>query len=66
MLLQVREQAYLRNEKHKALITQATNRKVKSKDFPKGSLVFWQVEGPYKAQEEGKLTINQESPFRVK
>ena len=36
ILLEVREQAYPKNEKHKILITQATSKKVKAKDFLKG------------------------------
>ena len=55
----------MRNEKHKALIAKVANRKVKSKDFPKGLLVFQQVEGLHKAQ-EGKLTANWEDPFKAK
>ena len=55
MLLEVREQAYLRNEKHKALIVQVANKKVNPKDFIKGLLILRRIEGLHEAQEEGKL-----------
>ena len=40
ILLKVREQAHLKNKEYKALITQVTNRKVKSKDLLEGLLAF--------------------------
>ena len=39
LLLEVREEAKLKNEKHKALIARVVNRKIKAKNFPKGSLI---------------------------
>ena len=49
MLIEGREWAYLRNEKHKALVTWAVNKKVKSKDFLKGLFILQRVKGPCKA-----------------
>ena len=40
LLLKIREQAQLRNEKHKALITQVVNQKMKTKSFPEGCSSF--------------------------
>ena len=34
MLFEIKEQAQLKNKKHKALITQVINRKMKAKSFP--------------------------------
>ena len=65
MLLEVRELAQLRNERHKSLIARAANKKVKTRHFPEGSLVLRRIEGPRKIPEEGKLTAAWEGPFRV-
>ena len=65
MLLETRELAQLRNERHKALIAKAANKKLKAKNFLEGSLVLWRVEGPQKIPEEGKLTATWEGSFRV-
>ena len=40
LLLKIREEAKLRNEKHKTLIAQAVNQKVKEKSFLERSLIF--------------------------
>ena len=57
-LLEAREQAHLQNEKHKALIARATNKKMKVRSFPKGSLVLRWVDDPRRASKEGKLALN--------
>ena len=40
LLLEISEQAQLRNERHKALITRAVNQKIKRKSFPEGLLIL--------------------------
>ena len=65
MLIEAREQAYIRNEKHKTLIAQVANKKMKPKSFLERSLILRQIEKPCKTQEEGKLAANWEGPFRV-
>ena len=65
MLLQLRELAQLRNECHKALFARVTNKKVKTRSFPEGSLVLRCAKGPYRILEEGKLTTMWEGPFMV-
>ena len=63
--IEIRQLAQLKNERHKALVTKATNKKLKAKNFPKGSLVLRRAEGPRKIPEEGKLTATWEGPIRV-
>ena len=65
MLLEIQELAQLRNERHKALIARATNKKVKTRNLPKGSLVLRCAKGPHRIPEEGKPTTIWEGPFRV-
>ena len=65
-LFKIREQAHLRNEKHKALIAQTTNKRVKARNFPEGTLILRRADGPRRAHEEAKLAPNWEGPFRVK
>ena len=65
-LHEIREQAHLRNEKHKALIAQIANKTMKLRSFPKGTLVLHQVDGPRRSSEEGKLAPNWEGTFKVK
>ena len=65
MLLEIRETAQLRNERHKALIAKAANKKLRAKSFPEGSLVLRLADGPRRIPAEGKLTATWEGPFRV-
>ena len=65
MLLEIQELAQCRNERHKALIAKVTNKKVKIKSFPEGSLVMQRTEGPHRIPEEGKLIATWEGLFRV-
>ena len=60
MLPEVKEQAQLRNKKHKALIVWAANWKIIAKSFPKGSLIIQRVEGPQRILKEGKLASSWE------
>ena len=64
MLLELMEQAYLRNKRRKALIAQATNKKVNPNIFPKGLLILKRIVGRHKVQEEGKLAANWEGNFK--
>ena len=66
LLLEVREQAHLQNEKHKALIAWTTNKKMKARSFPEWTVVFHRVDNPHRRSKEGKLAPNWEGPFRVK
>ena len=56
----------LKSEKHKALIAQAVNHKVKENNFLEGSLILRHVEGLCRTLEEGKLEANWEGPFRIR
>ena len=58
MLFENREQAQLRNERHKALVARVANRKIKAKSFLRDSLILRQIKGPRRIPNEGKLITN--------